>query len=270
MDNNNKKNFNSKGYYQQFNIINKIERVNISNNIISFVNLFKRKINIQRWNKDLKTIKDLNNFFIFLENYNKNYLWNLQQLLCFLPCIKKVQLNNQLIDTASKILGVDNKNILIQDPLILINIPSTKRNLYSWHNAANYYQKRNNYIGMWIPLLIDKKTNNGTMVIAEKSHEIKNVPFLEYQKNSLASHQYAIPEKFFSSYKRKKIELNYGSAIGMHKNLIHSSSINKSKIFSMVLVYKYWEISKDLTLSAKIHEHYFMNDQCAGPDVKAI
>ena len=58
--------------------------------------------------------------------------------------------------------------------------------------------------------------------------------------------------------------------MGMHKNLIHSSSINKSKIFSMVLVYKYWEISKDLTLSAKIHEHYFKNDQCAGPDVKAI
>ena len=56
----------------------------------------------------------------------------------------------------------------------------------------------------------------------------------------------------------------------MHKNLVHKSSKNKSKKFSMVLVFKYWDISKDLTLSSKITEQYFKNDKCSKSDVKII
>ena len=56
----------------------------------------------------------------------------------------------------------------------------------------------------------------------------------------------------------------------MHKNLVHKSSENKSKKFSMTLVFKYWDISKDLTLSSTITEQYFKNDKCSKSDVKII
>ena len=172
-------------------------------------------------------------------------------MICFLPVIKKIQTNFKLIDIASDILNIKKDKILIQDPLILINLPSTSRNLYPWHNAHNYYQKRNNYIGMWIPLIEDKNAKNGSMIIAEKSHNKSDYPFLEYQKDTYSSHQYSIPQKPFSKFK-KKIHLKFGDVLGMHKNLVHKSSENKSKKFSMTLVFKYWDISKDLTLSSKL------------------
>ena len=74
--------------------------------------------------KKLLNSNDLNEFLIFLEKYNKDYIWNLQQLICFLPVIKKIQTNFKLIDIASDILNIKKDKILIQDPLILINLPS--------------------------------------------------------------------------------------------------------------------------------------------------
>ena len=38
----------------------------------------------------------------------------------------------------------------------------------------------------------------------------------------------------------------------------------------MALVFKYWDISRDYTLSAKIDQKYYSNDDCAGPDVGII
>ena len=262
--------FNTLGYFEKKNIFSLNDKKEIHKNIIEFVNLFRQKININWKKKKLINNNDLNKFLIFLEKYNKNYLWNLQQLICFLPVIKKIQVDTKLIEIASDILNVKKDKLLIQDPLILINLPSITRNLYTWHNACNYYQKRNNYLGMWIPLIEDKNSKNGSMIIAEKSHIRKDYPFLEYQKDSHSSHQHSIPQNFLTKFKKKKIHLKFGDVLGMHKNLVHKSSKNKSKRFSMVLVYKYWDISKDLTLSSKITEQYFNNDKCSRSDVKII
>ena len=262
--------FNSLGYFKKKNIFSLTDKKEIQNNIIEFVDLFRQKINRNWKKKKLLNSNDLNEFLIFLEKYNKDYMWNLQQLICFLPVIKKIQTNFKLIDIASHILNTKRDKILIQDPLILINLPSTIRNLYSWHNACNYYQKRNNYLGMWIPLIEDKNAKNGSMIIAEKSHNKSDYPFLEYQKDTYSSHQHSIPQNLLSKFKKKKIHLKFGDVLGMHKNLVHKSSKNKSKKFSMVLVFKYWDISKDLTLSSKITEQYFKNDKCSKSDVKII
>ncbi len=262
--------FNSLGFFEKKNVFSLKDKKEIQKNIIQFVNLFRTKINKKWKKKNLTSVNDLNKFFIFLEKYNKDYLWNLQQLICFLPEIKRIQTNIKLLDIASDILKTNKDKLLIQDPLILINLPSTSRNLYSWHNANNYYQKRNNYVGMWIPLIIDKNDKNGTMIIAEKSHYKSDFPFLEFQKDNYSSHQHSIPEDFVKKFKKRKIHMRFGDVFGMHKNLVHKSSENKSNVFSMVLVYKYWDISKDLTLSSKITEQYFKDDKCSRPDVKIV
>jgi ectoine hydroxylase-related dioxygenase (phytanoyl-CoA dioxygenase family) len=251
------------------NILTQESKANILESILDFANLFKNKIKNKSFNFQIKNKKDLNKFFIKLEKYNKIYLWNFQQHISNLKCINDVILNENLLLQASKILKVKKNNILTQKGLILINLPSLKRNLYKWHNAKNYYQKRNNSIGVWLPLINDKNSKNGSMKIAIGSHN-KDYPFLEYQKDKYSSHQQHIPETYFRKYKKKYLNLRFGDVSFMHSNTVHASSENKSKTFSMALVFKYWDISKDHTLSAKIDQKYYSDDNCAGPDVGII
>ena len=195
--------FKSKNYFEKKNIFSSTDKEEIQKNIVEFANLFRQKINRNWKKKKLLNSNDLNEFLIFLEKYNKDYIWNLQQLICFLPVIKKIQTNFKLIDIASDILNIKKDKILIQDPLILINLPSITRNLYSWHNACNYYQKRNNFLGMWIPLIEDKNAKNGSMIIAEKSHIRKITLFRISKRYTLFSSTFNT-SKPLSKFKKKK------------------------------------------------------------------
>ena len=89
----------------------------------------------------MENVKDLNNFLIKLEKYNKIYLWNFQQHIANLKSINDIILNKNLISIASKLLDVDQENILTQRGLVLINLPSSYRNLYTWHNAKIIIKK---------------------------------------------------------------------------------------------------------------------------------
>ena len=142
--------FENKGILNFKKVLNETDKTTILNSILKFSNLFRKKIKSKQFKKSLKNVKDLNNFFINLEKYNKIYLWNFQQHLANLKSINDIILNKNLISIASKLLDVDKENVLTQRGLVLINLPSSYRNLYTWHNAKNYYQKRNNSIGVWV------------------------------------------------------------------------------------------------------------------------
>ena len=261
--------FENKGILNFKKVLNETDKTTILNSILKFSNLFRKKIKSKQFKKSLENVKDLNNFFIKLEKYNKIYLWNFQQHLANLKSINDIILNKNLISIASKLLDVDKENVLTQRGLVLINLPSSYRNLYTWHNAKNYYQKRNNSIGVWVPLITNKNSKNGTMKIAYGSHK-KEYPFLEYQKDKFSSHQQQVPEVYLKNLKKNHLKLNFGDVSFMHSNTVHSSTTNKTKTFSMALVFKYWDISRDYTLSAKIDQKYYSNDDCAGPDVGII
>lgn len=261
--------FKNNGIINLKKVLRKKDKDAIIKSIINFANLFKKKIKNKKFLNRIKNIEDLNKFFIKLEKYNKIYLWNFQQHLANLKSINDIIFKENLISAASKLLDVDKENILTQKGLILINLPSSHRNLYKWHNAKNYYQKRNNSIGVWVPLINNKNSKNGTMQVVYGSHK-KDYPFLEYQKDKLSSHQQQIPEIYIKDFKKKYLKLNFGDVSFMHSNTVHASTTNNTKTFSMALVFKYWDISKDYTLSAKIDQKYYSDDNCAGPDVGIV
>ena len=75
--------FKSQGYFEKKNIFSSTDKEEIQKNIVEFANLFRQKINRNWKKKKLLNKNDLNKFLIFLEKYNKDYIWNLQQLIFF-------------------------------------------------------------------------------------------------------------------------------------------------------------------------------------------
>ena len=81
------------------------------------------------------------------------------------------------------------------------------------------------------------------MKVKESSHKLKDVPINEYigydtktlnGKNSFF--QKRVPAKYIKKFKTKTMDLNVGDMVVFDKKLVHSSSINKSKLYSFALV----------------------------------
>ena len=156
----------------------------------------------------------------------------------------------------------------------LVNTPSSKRLIYSWHNAKNYYPKRHLYINYWVPIIVNKRKNNGTLLIAKKSH-LDDYPFLEFsgptdQSNKGALTQNLIPKQIVDKFEIIPLELGVGSAGAMLPRLIHSGTFNETQECSYVLVFKIWANHKDWTLSDNLSIKYFSGDNGAGPDVGIV
>ena len=272
---NEKKNYKSNGYFTYPNLLSKKDKIEIEKQLFAFSNLFRKKIVVtgKKLISKIKSINDLSKFCIQLDKYNKDLLFNFNNFIGFLPCFKKISSNENLINIASKILDVKKEELLIQEPSCLINLPQNKRVLYSWHNAKNYYPKRNKYLNLWMPVIVDKKSNNGTMEVALGSH-LKEYPFLEFKgfskdgKNAL--NQNFVPDYYHKNFKKKKMNLKYGDFLAMHPNLLHSSCYNSSKFCSYVIVWKVWHIGKDWTLSSNISQKYFSGDTTALQDIKIL
>tara|TARA_B100001540_G_scaffold302806_1_gene310724 strand:- start:1077 stop:1895 length:819 start_codon:yes stop_codon:yes gene_type:complete len=270
MKKNLQKTFLDNGYFFYNDLFSKDCNEKILNEISSLANLFVKKIPNLKIKNKIKKIGDIDKFCKKLEKYNKDYFFNFITLVSSLKTINKLIIDDKIVKLSSEILKEPKESLLFSRVSFLVNIPKNKRVLYHWHNATNAYPKRNRCINFWMPILKDKKNNNGTLEICEKSHEVSNYPFLEYKSksasNSLTQNQ--IPEELFKKYKRKKINLKIGSLLGMHNNIVHRSTINNSSECSFVCVFKVWSISKDWTVSSDLNQKYFIGDSGAGSDIK--
>ena len=260
------------GSFQIDDLFSKKDLKNLEKNLYDLATQFAKKINNKIFkNKNINDFNKFNKFCINLEKHNKDYFFNFATLASNIFELKKISLNNRLRHIASQVLDENPNNLLFQHPTLLINVPNNKRILYHWHNAKNSYPKRNKYLNLWFPVIKDKMENNGTMEVAIKSHK-NDYPFLEYKgfsedkKNALS--QYLVPEDYLKDFKIEKVIAKLGSCLAMHPNLLHSSSRNLTKNCSFVIIFKIWSIKDDLTLSSNIHQKYFMNDNCSGPDVQ--
>ena len=236
--------------------------------------MFRKKINLSNDKiiSEVKNLKDFNDLCVQLEKFNNNSLFALVSLLSNLPSLKSISIQKNIIKIAAEILELEENELLSQNASFLVNIPNNSRILYNWHNAKNSYPKRHTYLNFWLPMLTDKKLNNGTMEVAIKSH-LYDYPFLEFKSESKSGTgltQNLVPNQYINKFEKKKLEVKYGDLVAMHPNLLHGSCCNESSQCSFVLVFKVWHIGKDWTLSPDIAQKYFSDDKFAFKEVDII
>ena len=194
------------------------------------------------------------------EGNDKEALYQLQKLYSSSNELRNIIGTKILMNEFRKLLEL-NKNhpLLIDGPGIFINRPKTKRLLYKWHSEAHYYPKRRNFLNIWFPIFFNKSEKNGTMFIKEKSHQLNDLPFNEYQGYDKSSEnkknhfiQLEIPENFVKHLKTFKSNLNIGDLLVFHRKSVHTSTPNLSKKYSFAVAFRVWDISKDLTISGDL------------------
>lgn len=254
--------FFNKGFFKINNLISKKKLNIVKNEIFDFANLFAKKINNFKFKKKILSLNDFSDFCINLESYNPKYFFHfvtlVSKLNSMLDLVNSIS-KSKLLNITSSILNEKKSNLLTSyPPSFLVNLPKNKRVLYHWHTAKSGYPKRVSYVNFWVPLLVEKKINNGSLKVAVKSHFNEDYPYKEFRdtdrfgKNALT--QMLVPKSYVNKFVIKTLKGKVGSCYGMHRNLLHSSSLNKSNQCSYVLIFKIWSISKDLTLSSNIQQ----------------
>ncbi len=150
-----------------------------------------------------------------------------------------------------------NDIVLESNGTFVPNIPSSKRKLYTYHSEQHWLPFRKNFVNIWVPLFKKKLKNSGTMIVKPFSH-LDTHEFSEYRgylSNNDETHytQYDIPKKNLAKYPTLHINAKPGDLILFHQNLLHSSELNITNEVGYLYVNRYFDISKDLTISDKIN-----------------
>ena len=231
---------------------------------ITFYHLRKIKENknsiTKIYNSSLPLGDKLSKILELYEKNDKDALHQLQKLYSSSIELRNIIGTKFLIKEFKKLLELkENQPLLVDGPGIFINRPKTKRLLYKWHSESHYYPKRRNFLNIWFPIFFNKSEKNGTMFIKEKSHLLNDLPFNEYQGFDKSSEnkknhfiQYEVPENFVKNLKTFKSNLNVGDLLVFHRKSIHTSTPNLSKKYSFAIVFRVWDISKDLTMSGDL------------------
>jgi hypothetical protein len=258
--------FNETGICILKNVLKKKELDLFYNTLLNITFYHLRKIKENKnsitkiYNSSLPLGDKLSKILELYEKNDKEALYQLQKLYSSSIELRNIIGTKFLIKEFKKLLELkENQPLLIDGPGIFINRPKTKRLLYKWHSESHYYPKRRNFLNIWFPIFFNKSEKNGTMFIKEKSHLLNDLPFNEYQGFDKSSEnkknhfiQYEVPENFLKNLKTFKSNLNVGDLLVFHRKSIHTSTPNLSKKYSFAIVFRVWDISKDLTMSGDL------------------
>jgi hypothetical protein len=258
--------FNKTGISILKNVLKKKELDLFYNTLLNITFYHLRKIKENKnsitkiYNSSLPLGDKLSKILELYEKNDKEALYQLQKLYSSSIELRNIIGTKFLIKEFKKLLELkENQPLLIDGPGIFINRPKTKRLLYKWHSESNYYPKRRNFLNIWFPIFFNKSEKNGTMFIKEKSHQLNDLPFNEYHGYDKSSEnkknhfiQYEVPENFVKHLKTFKSNLNVGDLLVFHRKSIHTSTPNLSKKYSFAIVFRVWDISKDLTMSGNL------------------
>jgi len=258
--------FNETGICILKNVLKKKELDLFYNTLLNITFYHLRKIKENKnsitkiYNSSLPLGDKLSKILELYEKNDKEALYQLQKLYSSSIELRNIIGTKFLIKEFKKLLELkENQPLLINGPGIFINRPKTKRLLYKWHSESHYYPKRRNFLNIWFPIFFNKSEKNGTMFIKEKSHLLNDLPFNEYQGFDKSSEnkknhfiQYEVPENFVKNLKTFKSNLNVGDLLVFHRKSIHTSTPNLSKKYSFAIVFRVWDISKDLTMSGDL------------------
>jgi hypothetical protein len=258
--------FNKTGISILKNVLKKKELDLFYNTLLNITFYHLRKIKENKnsitkiYNSSLPLGDKLSKILELYEKNDKEALYQLQKLYSSSIELRNIIGTKFLIKEFKKLLELkENQPLFIDGPGMFINRPKTKRLLYKWHSESHYYPKRRNFLNIWFPIFFNKSEKNGTMFIKEKSHLLNDLPFNEYQGFDKSSEnkknhfiQYEVPENFVKNLKTFKSNLNVGDLLVFHRKSIHTSTPNLSKKYSFAIVFRVWDISKDLTMSGDL------------------
>jgi len=219
--------------------------------------------------------KKLSSMFEIFEADDKEMLYQLQKLFSSSNDLRNILEKQSLKKIFRSLLNInENIPLLINGPGIFVNRPNTKRLLYKWHSESHYYPKRRNFLNIWFPIFSKKNEKNGTMFIKKKSHLLKDLPFNEYQgfdkkSENKKNHfiQYEVPENFIKKFKTYKANLDVGDLLIFNRNSVHTSTYNRSKDYSFAVVFRVWDMSKDLTISGEMNVSPYKDAGNGRPDL---
>ncbi len=265
--------FNNKGFYiiKNFFKEEKIERLerlitaaflNQAYKIDDYRNLANTLMN----DNELSNFKKFTTIYEAMEENDKEALYQVQKFLPESQSIREI-FDNRAMSEFSKALQLDNSDtLLVNGPAVFVNRPNTERLMYKWHSEAHYYPKRRNFLNIWFPLFTDKSKENGTMSFKIGSHT-KDFPFSEYTgfnkcSQNKANHfsQLDIPDNLHTNYQEYYCKVSRKDLVIFDRNLIHRSNNNASSEYSVAVVARIWEPSKDLTLSGDLTAQPYGND----------
>jgi hypothetical protein len=166
---------------------------------------------------------------INLDREDKALLHELHKATTKLISLRSVfaLLSDVVCDLSSKV-----KPIYIISGGYLLGIPTDTRLVYDFHQESNYMREFKEVFNFHFPLLRNSTRENGTMSVLAGSHKIGTVSF-EKKRVSQNSYTNLVPteiEKIQSEFPEVHCILEPGDCVVFHKDLVHKSNFNASKL----------------------------------------
>jgi len=243
-------------------------------NILSTKN-FLEKEGIITFKKIAKSsdIEDVYNSLFFLYNkysnkrmvkYNREDLLNLLKKLrknnksAFSKIYDDMQISSatfkllhseKVLDIGRALLGQKkNSPIAVSGTMLRLDPPNDGRNLYNWHQDHSYYhQNKSGKNGLVLSVALNKiSAQNGALIVALKSHNLKFIKVKSKRKNFSSAQQYLVDSAIFKKFKNERQILDKGDLSAIYLDTIHKSGDNFSsnlRITGLVRVHSI--LSKD-------------------------
>lgn len=161
-----------------------------------------------------------------LESKDKDKFYKFCQQMGQIPSSLQIAFLPGIFDIIKT--SLKNKNIYTTDSALFFNKVDVKRLQYDWHSEKSYFPNADEVITLWYPWLHDVRQINGTMVLAEASHNKEHLAERLQVKNGLT--QMKIKEESLKQFKFVNCDLNIGDAVLFKLNLVHKTGTNTSAI----------------------------------------
>jgi ectoine hydroxylase-related dioxygenase (phytanoyl-CoA dioxygenase family) len=202
------------------------------------INIRKSKVNCTLNHTDENFISE---GIKLLESVNHSWVADIYDTSAMLPSFLNIISNSETQKIIKYLLGITGP-IYPYTNRTRIDPPSDNRRTYGWHQETFYTIPRSSFIQTWAPLIYNVREENGTIFVADKSHN-EGIPFQTWEEIPGKATQILIPEDTVEKYEQIPIEMNVGELLFFSGRLAHKSGNNISKRVRFSLVGMYHDIS---------------------------
>lgn len=227
------------------------------NELRDFLLVFECLLDLQMRKLDLKKSKDIYSNVSILNKRSSVALSEVLSMARNTSIGHKLASNPKIQSYANALFNNapnDEKKLLVSGPSFFLNMPDNVERKYTWHSEQNWYPKRRKFLNIWCPVFNDR-TNDDSMAVMPSSHKKDWFYFSEYtgydgKMDDTANIQYEIPSAFLKEYKSYIPSVKVGEGLFFDGKLVHRSLDNISKKPQFAIVFRVFDYSDDLTLSA--------------------